>query len=170
MISCPACKNEELTGVIFCTKCGTQLIPGDESRVTSNIGSKTTDSFNIGSVPTFPSPPSDSPDSNVALLILSDGEVIHVAGKDEFTFGRSTEGQTIIPDIDLSPFQAYEAGVSRLHANIQTADAKITIKDLGSANGTRLNGNKIVPHEEYSLTHGDILTFGRLKVQVLLRL
>jgi len=170
MISCPICKNEELTGALFCTKCGVQIVPLlDESGATTSIGSTRTDNFDIESIPSFPTPPENAIDSIVALHILSDSDIIHISGKDEFTFGRSTEGQTIIPDIDLSPYQAYESGVSRLHANIQISKPHITIKDLGSANGTRLNGKKIIPHEEYPLSHGDILTFGRLKVQILIR-
>jgi pSer/pThr/pTyr-binding forkhead associated (FHA) protein len=111
----------------------------------------------------------NAPDSRIAILILGSEKVIHITGNDEVTLGRFTKGQTIIPDIDLSPFQAYEAGVSRLHANIDIKNSEITIKDLGSANGTRLNGMRIQPHQAYQIKHGDVLTFGRLKVQVLIK-
>lgn len=40
--------------------------------------------------------------------------------------------------------------------------------DLGSSNGTRINGQKIVPHVEYTINHGDLVVLGKLKVQVLL--
>jgi hypothetical protein len=168
MISCPACKHKELSGALFCSKCGSQLVFLEESN-TSVIENTAIESYSKNVAPEFPSPAADAADSRAALLIMSDGVAIHIKGKDKFALGRSTKGQTIIPDIDLSPYDAYEAGVSRLHANINVLDSKVTIHDLGSANGTRLNGDRIEPHTEYTLTHGDILTFGQLKVQILIK-
>jgi pSer/pThr/pTyr-binding forkhead associated (FHA) protein len=43
------------------------------------------------------------------------------------------------------------------------------VMDLGSSNGTYLNGRRINPHVEESLSHGDIVALGKLKIQVLLR-
>jgi pSer/pThr/pTyr-binding forkhead associated (FHA) protein len=124
------------------------------------------DSF---SIPSFPSPPEGSSESRVALFLLNSGDVIHVSGGDDFTLGRSTKGQTIIPDIDLNPYNAYESGVSRLHANLNITGSEVFIHDLGSANGTRLNGKRIDSHIEYPVKNGDILGFGQLKIQVLVK-
>ena len=168
MISCPSCKHKELSGALFCSKCGSQLI-FSEANNTSVIETTVSESLDGKAVPAFPPPPADAADSQAALLIMSDKVAIHIKGKDEFTLGRSSKGQTIIPDIDLNPYDAYEAGVSRLHANLNVLDSKVTIHDLGSANGTRLNGDRIESHTEYTLTHGDILTFGQLKVQILIK-
>jgi len=43
------------------------------------------------------------------------------------------------------------------------------VMDLGSSNGTYINGRRINPHVEESLGHGDIVALGKLKIQVLLR-
>jgi hypothetical protein len=169
MISCPSCHHKELSGALFCSNCGAQLIHSAGNIATSSFTTDDIDNLRGLVPPLFPHPSVNAPDSRVALHILSGETVIHIPGSDEYTLGRFTEGQTIIPDIDLSPFQAYEAGVSRLHANIDIEGSDITIKDLGSANGTRLNGIRINPHEVHSINHGDILTFGRLKVQVLIK-
>jgi len=169
MITCPSCFHKELSGALFCSKCGAQLVRSADENATGNFPSAVIDHITQDTVSPFPPISPEENDSHVALLILRDGSVIHVRGNDEFILGRSTKGQTIIPDIDFSPYQAYEEGVSRLHANINIAGSIITIKDLGSANGTRLNGNRIKPHDEYPLHHGDILTFGKLKVQVLIK-
>ena len=169
MISCPNCKNEELPGSLFCTNCGAQLVAPKDPIATSNIRTAAFEDSAGVTIPTFPTPPSYILDSKVALQILSNGDIIYIEGGYESTIGRSTSGQTIIPDIDLSSYGAYEAGVSRLHANIGIAESHITIKDLGSANGTRLNGNRLDPHAEHSLLNGDILTLGKLKIQVLIR-
>ncbi len=40
--------------------------------------------------------------------------------------------------------------------------------DLGSSNGTRVNGQKIVPHVDYPVKHGDIIALGKLKIQLII--
>jgi pSer/pThr/pTyr-binding forkhead associated (FHA) protein len=45
----------------------------------------------------------------------------------------------------------------------------VLVMDLGSSNGTYLNGRRLNPHVEEPLNHGDILALGKLKIQILLR-
>ena len=66
--------------------------------------------------------------------------------EEEVILGRASEGQSMVPDINLEPYQAFEAGVSRIHAAIRLVEDQVLITDLGSGNGTRINGNKIEPH------------------------
>jgi pSer/pThr/pTyr-binding forkhead associated (FHA) protein len=108
-----------------------------------------------------------SPDSAVSLYLVDSGQIIPLEDRDSFTIGRSAPGQPILPDIDLAPYHAYENGVSRLHASIQITDLQILITDLGSVNGSRVNGQKIFAHKPFALNHGDIMTLGKLKLQVL---
>jgi hypothetical protein len=168
MISCPSCNHKELAGALFCSNCGAQLVQSAEQYATSSFTTDDIGYLNVKDPPPFSPPPTIDQDCRIAIHILGGDTVVYIPGSDEVTLGRFTKGQTIIPDIDLSPYEAYEAGVSRLHANIDIISSKITIKDLGSANGTRLNGVRIEPHEPYAINHGDVLTFGRLKVQVLI--
>lgn len=168
MITCPICNHKEMPGAIFCSNCGNSLVNPEESS-TDQIETLIVDHIEGLPVPPFPTPPGNALDSRVALLILENGILIHIRGKDDFTLGRSTKGQTIIPDIDLNPFHAYEYGVSRLHANLIISDENVFIHDLGSANGTRLNGQRIDPHLDYPVNHGDKITFGKLKVQILIK-
>jgi pSer/pThr/pTyr-binding forkhead associated (FHA) protein len=100
---------------------------------------------------------------------LDTGQVLPLAGRNEFTLGRISEGQPIMPDIDLSPYQAYASGVSRLHAVVKRDNQRAVIMDLGSANGTYINGKRLTANVEQSLSHGDIVSLGKLKIQVLLR-
>jgi len=102
--------------------------------------------------------------------VLDTGAIIAPEGESEFTLGRVSGSQPILPDIDLTPYQAYESGVSRLHATIKIEKMKIIVIDLGSANGTRVNGKKIPPHTPQPLENGDILTLGKFKLQVLIHL
>jgi pSer/pThr/pTyr-binding forkhead associated (FHA) protein len=109
------------------------------------------------------------PDALVSLNIISSGDVLPLVGQEEVTLGRVSEGQPVVPDIDLTPYKAYEAGVSRMHASIRMVEDQVLITDLGSANGTRVNGLQITPHIPYPMKHGDILTLGKFKIQILLR-
>lgn len=49
--------------------------------------------------------------------------------------------------------------VSRRHALIRESDAKITIEDLGSTNGTYVNEEQI---EQQALKHGDLIHVGKI--------
>jgi pSer/pThr/pTyr-binding forkhead associated (FHA) protein len=169
MITCPTCQNQEFVGVLFCSECGARLI-GVDGSLTRPIKNGPTNPLSDK-----PNRPKSSPlppplvGTTISLHVLDTGQILPLSGREEYTLGRSAEGQSILPDIDLSNFHAYEKGVSRLHASIRTGGGQVTVSDLGSVNGTRINGKKIAPNQPQSLNHGDILTLGKLKVQVLTR-
>jgi hypothetical protein len=168
MILCQNCLHKEMLGAMFCSECGAQLVyatgvPTSGIRLTtSNLRSKEVSMKG-------PSLPVTFPDALVSLNIISTGDVVPLAGQEEITLGRMSEGQPVVPDIDLTPYKAYEAGVSRMHASIRVIEDQVLITDLGSANGTRVNGMQITPHIPYPMKHGDILTLGKFKIQILLR-
>ncbi|MBL8100520.1 MAG: FHA domain-containing protein [Anaerolineales bacterium] len=165
MMVCPNCKHKNMAGAMFCAECGSQLI-GNNELVTQNIA---TDSLNnVGRKPTGALTGSLSgADAWASLHLLDTGQVLPLSSRNEFTMGRISEGQPIMPDIDLSPYQAYAAGVSRLHAVIKKQGVQLIFMDLGSANGTYINGKRLNPNIEHSLNHGDIVALGKLKMQVL---
>ena len=61
------------------------------------------------------------------------------------------------------------SGVSRLHASIKMNNMNFSLIDLGSANGTLLNGKKIPPNEPQRIKNEDIITLGKLKLQFLIQ-
>jgi pSer/pThr/pTyr-binding forkhead associated (FHA) protein len=168
MIVCPNCKNEEFDGILFCSKCGVQM-PNVPIVATQSI-QKPTEQLpgKPGTSPVKP-PPTGPLESPVSLYVMDAGQIVPLIGRDEFSIGRVSDGQTILPDVDLGPFQAYEKGVSRLHASIRISSTPVTLVDLGSVNGTRLNGHKIPPSQPAPLSHGDIITLGKLKIQMIIR-
>jgi pSer/pThr/pTyr-binding forkhead associated (FHA) protein len=107
--------------------------------------------------------------NRITLQVLQTGELISVAEEDEVTLGRAGTGQPIVPDIDLTPYKGLEAGVSRLHASIRIKGEEIYIMDLGSANGTRLNGDKLPPSTPHRLEDESVITLGKLKLKVLIK-
>ena len=166
MIICSNCKHANMTGAMFCAECGAQLI-GRDTLITQTIAS---DSLGKGSKRDTGEVTQsvEGVDAWANLQLLDTGQVLPLSSRKEFTMGRISEGQPIMPDIDLSPYQAYAAGVSRLHAIIKQAGSKIIFMDLGSANGTFLNGNRLSPNEEQTLRHGDIISLGKMRIQVLI--
>jgi pSer/pThr/pTyr-binding forkhead associated (FHA) protein len=74
--------------------------------------------------------------------------------------GDPAEGHT--PGLDLGPFGAQDAGVSRRHAVIFASDESLFIRDLGSTNGTFVNGYALEPNQPYRLSEGDRIEFGQL--------
>jgi pSer/pThr/pTyr-binding forkhead associated (FHA) protein len=68
--------------------------------------------------------------------------------KEETVIGRIQQNDIIIDNL----------AVSRRHAKIHIKDGKVVIKDLGSANGTFVNGLQI---DEAELKSGDIILIGK---------
>ena len=170
MIVCPNCRHQEVSGALFCSECGAQLVPV-ERVATQSIRRSPSD---VLSANDNVNPPNERPetkpfDAMVSLYLVDGGQILHLSGRTEFTLGRMAEGQPIMPDVDLSPYEAYAQGVSRLHSSIKIISQRVVITDLGSSNGTRVNGQKIMPHIDYPLNHGDMITLGKFKIQVLIR-
>jgi hypothetical protein len=168
MIICSNCKHSNLDGAMFCAECGAQLVGKDEL-TTQNITTKQFGELNKD-IPTQDVYQSfEGSDAWGSLHLLDTGQVLPLSTRNEFTMGRISEGQPIMPDIDLSPYQAYAAGVSRLHGVIKRDGARIVFMDLGSANGSYINGKRLASNVEQVLNHGDIIALGKLKMQVLIK-
>lgn len=171
MILCPNCQNKEMSGSLFCSECGTQLVY-PESMSTQAIYRSQSDT-NLGSSvrqANLPEATTPAIEALVSLHLLESGHILPLVGRTEFTLGRVAEGQPILPDIDLSPYEAYAQGVSRLHAILKIKSDAITVMDLGSSNGSRVNGQKIPPNVDFTINHGDIIALGKFKMQLLVRL
>jgi hypothetical protein len=175
MILCPNCQHHEIAGALFCSECGAQLVFTERLSTQAFIRSPHSDV--LPSAPLTPqSQPASAPptpsaaiDALVSLHMVDNGQILPLAGRSEFTLGRVAEGQPILPDVDLSPYEAYAQGVSRLHAALKIINQRVVVMDLGSSNGTRVNGQKIMPNVDYPVNHGDMLALGKLKIQVLIR-
>jgi hypothetical protein len=162
MIICPSCKNQEPTGALFCSECGAQLL---------NVDGLSTQKITLGTSDMKTTPVPDygvkaRQDTRVSLHLLESGQIISVPDRNEFTLGRISEKQPIMPDIDLSDYDAFDHGVSRLHAVIRLTDGEATVMDLGSSNGSYLNGVRLIPNTESPLQQDDVLSLGKLKMQI----
>jgi pSer/pThr/pTyr-binding forkhead associated (FHA) protein len=168
MINCPSCHNQEYVGALFCSKCGAQLTYQSKSP-TETV--QYPEPGELTGAPPETRTISSTPGSmaRVSVKIIETGQLIPLEGSEEFTIGRVSGTQPILPDIDLTPFKAYQGGVSRLHAILRTAGGDVTISDLGSANGTHVNGVRIPAYELVTLSNGDILALGKFQMEVIIR-
>lgn len=167
MIICTNCQTKNVAGAMFCAECGAQL-DGIDTLITQAITDEQI-AEELGKKPERPEPATTPANSWISLHLMDSGKILPLASRNEFTLGRLSEGQPIMPDIDLTPYQAYASGVSRLHAVVKRDATRVLVMDLGSSNGTYVNGRRINPHVEEALNHGDIVALGKLKIQVLLR-
>jgi len=83
-----------------------------------------------------------------SLLVREDGEERSVTlPGDAATIGRLPDCEVVLKD----------KGASRRHAQIKLKDGVATLTDLGSTNGTRLNGAVV---QSRTLEDGDRITIG----------
>jgi hypothetical protein len=105
------------------------------------------------------------PERGIAIYVDGWEEPLIAVARDPLTLGRHTEMPS--PDlIDLAPYDAYQMGVSRRHAVLTYKDNRLYISDVGSTNGTYLNGQRLVVYESYALQSGDELRLGKLKISI----
>ena len=176
MIICPNCQHKELPGALFCSECGARLISLDylttqsiKKGNTDNLDQKfVEDQISLTDLPEEVLS-KETGSADLVLYLIEAKQTLQLAGRNEYTLGRVAEGQPILPDVDLSPFDAYAQGVSRLHAALKINKNRVAIMDLGSSNGTRVNGQKIVPHVDYPINHNDQIALGKLRIQILIK-
>jgi len=169
MIECPVCKHQEFVGTLYCSECGARLVSVSPFPTVSISRDDISEEAMV-TKPTVPEGPELTSGALIGLRVLSSGDVISLLGRDNYTLGRSGKSQAIVPDADLAAFDAYDEGVSRLHAEIRVQPDIIYLVDLDSANGTLLNGNHINPQEPTPIRHGDIIQLGRMRLQLISRL
>lgn len=100
------------------------------------------------------------------VVVVDVGHRIRVPLKPEMLMGRQDAQSGTFPEVDLTPYGAAEKGVSRQHARIVFLNDELTIEDVGSVNGTFLNGHRIVPYQAMPLHDGDVVQLGTLVLQV----
>lgn len=90
--------------------------------------------------------------------------IVHL--RDRLVLGRHNVDTDETPEVDLEAYGAQEQGVSRRHATLMIEDATVKVMDLGSANSSYMNGQKLIPHQARILRDGDELRLGGLVIRV----
>lgn len=155
---CPDCgASQAADGGNFCEICGYNFATGAHGEVP---------------VATPASQPPVAPPAGWTIVAMVDlslkeaGSPDPPAGAGPFTMpldkpvnliGRRSESHAIFPEIPLD----FDDAVSHRHALIEKRDdGSLVLRDIGSANGTRLNGKDCEPMVDIALQDGDELTMG----------
>ena len=140
--SCEACGHLNAAGSRFCSSCGRPMNSAEEAstEALAPLGERV--DFQI-------------PSTRAALVVASG----HQAGtryaitSEWITGGRHPDSDVFLDDIT----------VSRRHVELSTNSTGHVIRDVGSLNGTYLNGERLAD-SEVSLTNGDELQIGKFKL------
>lgn len=91
--------------------------------------------------------------------------------KSKIMVGRAVDASTNEHELnfDLTPYGAYHFGVSRHHALMTLSDGYLYLEDLGSTNGTRINGFQLTANQKYRLRDGDEIEFARLRTNIVFK-
>lgn len=89
-----------------------------------------------------------------AMLVGADGE--HPLRAGVSTFGRKSDNDYQVPD----------SYVSGRHGQIEVTEHGVYLTDLGSSNGTFLNGAKLAPNMRTEISPEDVIRLGSLEYRV----
>jgi hypothetical protein len=97
----------------------------------------------------------NNPISALGMVRVEEGKEpgrVYEVRKEELSIGRSRESDIFLEDL----------AVSRLHAKILSlGNGNYALKDEGSANGTKVNGQLVNKYQTYPLQEGDKIQLGQ---------
>ncbi len=95
----------------------------------------------------------ENSEATASVSLIIDGEEAETVflGPDRVTIGRLESNEISVPD----------PGISRHHADIHLEDRRFILTDLGTTNGTFLNGKRIA---EAELKDGDRISIGKVSL------
>jgi hypothetical protein len=166
-IACPKCTMINEPDEVFCTQCGsllpTKVEPEKDDSPTLNVNE-------MSFCDTDPPWGTNYFHADAKLCLWPDGQsnIVQVRFiSSVVTLGRATDTRSL-EHIDLSHVGAKNLGVSRKHVQIQKCpNNTLQVSDLGSANGTFLNGVRLEPNRPYLLRNRSELQLGALVMRVL---
>lgn len=104
-------------------------------------------------------------DSHIILHIKK--KQVTVALQKRTLMGRDLHDEDEVAVIDLGEYGAHEAGVSRYHAELRLDGYnQLTITDIGSSNGTYVNGKRLLPLAPRVVVDRDSIYLGNLRFQI----
>ncbi|MFQ5577492.1 MAG: FHA domain-containing protein [Anaerolineae bacterium] len=178
MITCPFCQTTHVDNTLFCDECGTYLLEEDkrdtfpleeEEEETHSAPPKTAELDLEEKILNSSETPFSANASKPLVLRLKIGpkkREVEVALDKAIHLGRLDPGANVYPEVDLTNDNGLENGISRKHVRLLSRKGEIFVEDLGSTNGTFINGKRIASYLPEPLLDGDVLMLGRLAIIV----
>lgn len=143
MTTCQQCGFENAEGYVLCSKCG-----------------------HPSPLMNVPSPSTQEITFSVKFLVDGESLPLTLIPSQRAMIGRQAPFMLQVPDVDLTPYNAAEHGISRVHAVIDCTRNGLHVTDLDSRNGTFVNGEKLHPFNAHVLRDNDTLRLGSLSLVV----
>ena len=169
--SCPECgAARDQTGIVFCEICGYNFQTGAHGELPPMPPPQPPTPAPAPEPPPTPQPPATPTQWTVEVSV---DPALHEPGSPDppadfapitvdlqpgaTLIGRRSTARAINPEIDLS----HDTAVSHRHALLEiNPNGTAFLRDIGAANGTRLNGTPIAQLKDHPLTPGDAITLG----------
>lgn len=162
-MKCPNCNHDNREGAKICDYCGAPLFDPLQGAATKALGD--TDIEEI-----IPRWGSSRYTDRIHLNVTLNGDehvlTFDTSEMEELVLGRLDPDTNTAPNVDLTYFEARDKGVSRRHATITRRDGNLHLTDLGSPNGTFLNGQRLITNQPRVLRDGDDIRLGYLVVRI----
>ncbi len=154
MAHCPNCGYNNRPGELICENCGRdmyiQLLNSVSTRKLDATGD--TGDLDLSAQP---------------IVFYIGNDTLAIDRDDNLIVGRvDIDNPDTQIDVDLELYQAQEKGLSRQHMRLDATHNPPMVTDLGSYNGTFVNGQKLVPDQPHPLSSGDELRLARLILRV----
>ncbi len=161
--TCYNCGKPHAAGAVACPACWIVFSASfdlssqvDIKDFTPMLEPMSTSSRNVGSLP----------ETMTTIILEVDGVHLLVPPAETVIVGRFSSSGHEQPTLDLSRFGAHEKGVSRRHVRIWRRGTLVYVADIGSTNGTWLNGQRLMVNGECLLRDGDELRLSHLTLRV----
>ncbi|NDJ62004.1 MAG: FHA domain-containing protein [Chloroflexi bacterium] len=193
-MKCHNCGYLNRPGILVCENCGISLVGNTTNQnpvPTRSFASEVNDNKVETSDPNIETRPPESStnkrstdevaiasagsdvfEENMTLRLEIEGAPmpILIYPKQENRIGRRDPATGTMPDVDLTSYAGYRMGVSRNHAMLRLNGSRLEIADLGSSNGTAVNGTKLTAHQPHVLRDGDELMLGKMVMRVIFQI
>ncbi len=146
---CPACGANNEVGSKFCEDCGATLGENTAPVATPVV----TDEPTVGKT---------VPAASAPRLIMPNGVEIPITAEHTL-LGRQSPADNIFPEIDLTELDP-ESYVSRRHGQITRQGSKYLYEDVGSSNGSFINGTRLQSGIQTELHDCDMIRLGRTEM------
>jgi len=183
---CPTCGHRNRFGILLCENCGTNLSTGQQT------AAGTRDLRDPSPPAATNNDTEEDPGAVATKLETSEEKAVRTAGSTRFDtamtlrievvggatpiilkpksndmiLGRRDPTTGATPEVDLTPYAGYRMGVSRKHASLRLQESQLNLWDLGSSNGTFINGTRLNPHRPYPIRDGDEIRLGQMVLRL----
>jgi hypothetical protein len=149
-----------------------ELVPGNTTHDLAKAAQEAMELMQVQKRPQPPSNPSGrepmfTDDMVLRIEVLESTIPLVVDVRGEMTIGRGDTVTNYSPEIDLTKHGAYRLGLSRRHAILRRKEDQLELTDLGSRNGTHINGSRLDLNETRPVNDGDEITLGNLTMKLI---